>query len=87
MGRTVNPAGRPVNGRNVAAFNAAVFAEYGTVCHLCGKPGADTSDHLVTTSTDPSLRWDISNARPAHWSCNSSRGDAPLSGGWAAEGW
>jgi 5-methylcytosine-specific restriction endonuclease McrA len=87
MGRTVRPNGRPVNGRNVAAFNAAAFGEYGTTCHLCGRPGADTVDHLIPTSVDPTLRWDIGNVRPAHLSCNSERGDAPLTLAWSAAGW
>lgn len=87
MGRTVHPAGRPVNGRNIAVFSAAVFAEYGSTCHLCGQAGANSVDHLVPVSQDPSLRWDIANVRPAHLSCNSARGDAPLSMVWQAEGW
>lgn len=87
MGRTVSPGGRPVNGRNVAEFSSAVFAEYGSTCHLCGKPGAATVDHLVPVSQDPSLRWEISNCRPAHEECNFSRGDAPLSMVWQAQGW
>jgi 5-methylcytosine-specific restriction endonuclease McrA len=87
MGRTVRPNGRPVNGHNVAEFNEAVFAEYGRTCHLCGRPGADTSDHLIPTSVDPSLRWDIANARPAHRECNSERGDSAVPAAWSAAGW
>jgi len=87
MGRTVNPSGTPVNGRNVAEFNSAVFSVYGRTCHLCGSPGADTVDHLIPTSVSPSLRWEISNARPAHRHCNSARGDAPVPSEWRAPAW
>ena len=87
MGRTAAPVGAPVNGRRVAAYNAAVFGTYGRTCHLCGRPGADTVDHLVPTSVDPSMRWEVSNGRPAHWSCNSARGDAPVPDVWRADGW
>jgi hypothetical protein len=41
-----------------------VFAEHGTVCWLCGHPGADTVDHILPTAhggTD-----ELSNLRPAH---------------------
>lgn len=39
----------------------AVFELYGTTCHLCGLPGADTVDH-VRPGDDHSL----ANLRPAH---------------------
>lgn len=64
------------NGRKIARLAAAVFAERGRVCHLCGMPGADTLDHLLPRSlggTD-----DLENLAPAHKSCNSSRGAMPL---------
>lgn len=64
------------NGRKIARLAAAVFAERGRVCHLCGAPGADTLDHLVPRSmggTD-----ELENLAPAHKSCNSSRGAMPL---------
>lgn len=87
MGRTSAPGGKPVNGPNVAAFNAAVFARYGRVCHLCGRAGSDTVDHLVPTSVDPTQRWDVGNGRPAHRSCNSERGDAPVPSTYGAPSW
>jgi 5-methylcytosine-specific restriction endonuclease McrA len=44
------------------------------VCWLCSKPGADTVDHVLPLSIYPELAHDISNLRPAHRSCNSSKG-------------
>ncbi len=63
---------KPWGGRRVAAVWQMVADEYGTACHLCGRPGADTSDHLIPRSRggDDSL----GNLRPAHKSCNSRRG-------------
>jgi len=74
-------------GATVRRFFVAVVAHYGSTCHLCGRPGADTVDHLVPTSVDPSLRWEMSNVRPAHFSCNSSRKDRALAGEFYAAGW
>lgn len=64
------------NGRRIAALQAAVFAERGRVCHLCGRPGADTLDHIIPRSkggTD-----ELDNLMPAHKSCNSRRGAMDL---------
>ena len=44
------------------------------VCWLCGKPGADTVDHVLPLSLYPELAHDMSNLRPAHIACNSSKG-------------
>lgn len=43
------------------------------VCWLCGKPGADSVDHLVPVSHggDP---YERSNLAPAHLLCNQKRG-------------
>lgn len=65
----------------------AVFALYGTTCHLCGRPGATTVDHLEPISVRPDLQLEITNCRPAHRSCNLYRGDAPLATGYHARGW
>jgi 5-methylcytosine-specific restriction endonuclease McrA len=40
------------------------------ICWICGLPGADTRDHIVPLSKDSSSL----ATRPAHRSCNSSRG-------------
>lgn len=64
------------NGRKIGQLQAAVFAACGRVCHLCGRPGADTLDHLVPRSkggTD-----ELDNLAPAHKSCNSRRGAMAL---------
>lgn len=63
-------------GRKVAELTAAVFAERGRVCHLCGLPGADSIDHLIPRhrgGTDT-----LDNLAPAHRSCNSARGALSL---------
>jgi len=44
------------------------------VCWLCARPGADTVDHVLPLSLYPELAEDITNLRPAHMTCNSSRG-------------
>lgn len=63
-------------GRRSTSARALVLAEFGTVCHLCGRPGADTADHIIPRASggDDSL----DNMRPAHKSCNSARGDVSL---------
>lgn len=64
------------NGRKIAKLTAAVFAEHGRVCHLCGMPGANSIDHLVPRAAGGTD--DLDNLRPAHSRCNSSRGATPL---------
>ncbi|MFZ9392589.1 MAG: HNH endonuclease [Ilumatobacteraceae bacterium] len=44
------------------------------VCHICGKGGADTIDHIVAVAWGGSD--DITNLAPAHTSCNSRKRDA-----------
>lgn len=63
-------------GRYAQAMTALVLAEYGDICHLCGRPGATTADHLI-----PQVRGgddSLANLRPAHGPCNSARQDLPL---------
>jgi len=48
------------------------------VCHLCGKNGATTVDHIIPLSIAPELAHDLANLRPAHLRCNSSRGNRPV---------
>lgn len=69
-------------GRRAAALRAATLAEYGDVCHLCGRPGATTADHLIPRSQGGPDSLD--NLRPAHHSCNSARGAQSLTD-WRAQ--
>ena len=46
---------------------------HGDGCHLCGKSGADSLDHLVPYSWGGSNHPD--NLRPAHLRCNSKKGN------------
>ncbi|MCP2281076.1 HNH endonuclease [Nocardia amikacinitolerans] len=64
------------SGRRAQALRAATLATYGTLCHLCGRPGANTADHLIPHSQGGPDS--LENLRPAHKSCNSARGDMPL---------
>ncbi|WP_342669491.1 HNH endonuclease signature motif containing protein [Corynebacterium oculi] len=81
VGARVGPWGWPVGsrwaGRRATRLTAATLAAHGTVCHLCGLPGATTADHVVPRAAggDDSLE----NLRPAHSKCNSARGDKSLS--------
>ena len=43
-------------------------------CWLCGKPGADTVDHVLPLSIYPELARHMCGLRPAHNSCNSRKG-------------
>jgi 5-methylcytosine-specific restriction endonuclease McrA len=61
-------------GRRVGRFRALVFAQYGTQCWLCGRAGADTVDHIVPIQWGGDM-WSLANARPAHFGCNSGRGN------------
>lgn len=64
------------SGRQVTELRAAVLGAKGTVCHLCGYPGADTIDHLIPRSLGGDNS--VDNLAPAHHSCNSARGALPL---------
>ena len=48
--------------------------ESSDVCWLCGQPGATEVDHILPYKHFPELVFDISNLRPAHKKCNSSKG-------------
>jgi hypothetical protein len=45
-----------------------------TICALCGKPGANTADHIVSLMFGGDNS--IDNLQPAHQSCNSRKGAA-----------
>jgi len=63
-------------GRSTRAFRKMRIRilEMSDICWLCGQPGADTVDHIIPLSIDPSRGEDPTNRLPAHRSCNSSRG-------------
>lgn len=64
------------SGRRAQRLVKATLARYGDVCHLCGRRGATSADHIIPRAHggDDSL----DNLRPAHVSCNSSRGKMSL---------
>lgn len=64
------------NQRKRKATIGHVLAVKGTVCHLCGRPGADSADHVIPRSQGGTHALD--NLQPAHAACNSARGDTPL---------
>lgn len=58
--------------RNHQKFSDAIYELYGGKCWLCGKRNADTIDHVVPVAWGGSDH--PSNLKPAHRSCNSSKG-------------
>lgn len=64
-------------GRRVQALTRLVLATKGRTCHLCGLTGATTADHVTPRSKGGAV-WDLANLEPAHYGCNSARGDMDL---------
>ncbi len=72
--------------RKVRARFRAQCEKVGQPCHLCGQRIDYTEDsrdpweldHFYPRSVRPELALDPANFRPAHRSCNRSRGDAPV---------
>lgn len=60
-------------------LRAEAFKMYGRTCWICGRPGADTIDHLDPRSTHGPWIPHITRVRPAHTRCNSARGNKPSS--------
>lgn len=58
-------------GRKVAELRDQVLS-VSDICHLCGKPGADTVDHIIARKHGGGHELD--NLAPAHRSCNLARG-------------
>lgn len=67
---------RKWGGRPAAALVAATLDYYGDRCHLCGRPGADSADHVIPRDRGGPDRLD--NLRPVHHNapprCNRRRG-------------
>ena len=59
-------------GRVRSSELAALFNRYNGNCAYCGKPGADSFDHVIPTSRGGG--GDISNLLPAHTKCNQELG-------------
>ena len=57
---------------NTYRANRAAILEGSPLCWLCGRPGADTADHVVPYFMGGDDG--IDNLRPAHAKCNSKRG-------------
>lgn len=62
-------------------WRGIVLQVYGTTCHLCGKPGANSADHIIPRSKGGNDT--LENLRPAHQQCNAARTDMSL-GEWFA---
>jgi hypothetical protein len=76
-------------GRKVRRLTALVIAIKGTVCHLCGEPGANSPDHdpprieLVRAGVpDPDA---LAFLFPSHLLCNLTRNDRPVTAELRAE--
>ncbi|WP_431031517.1 HNH endonuclease [Plantibacter sp. RU18] len=64
-------------GRKAQEYVAGTLERYGTICRLCGLPGADSADHIIARSHGGAV-YDYANLRPAHQRCNESRGNRDL---------
>lgn len=82
------PRGDGYGGKPAQRWVAAVLAELGDTCHLCGHAGADSADHLKPRATHPHLMYDVRNGKPVHHKpcpvcgvrCNIRRKAKPLVG-------
>ncbi|PAJ70929.1 MULTISPECIES: HNH endonuclease [Corynebacterium] len=63
-------------GNRARALTLATLERYGSTCHLCGREGATTADHVIPRSHGGPDTLD--NLRPAHSRCNSARGNMSL---------
>jgi 5-methylcytosine-specific restriction endonuclease McrA len=65
-----------VTGRRGQQMLRLTLAVWGTMCHLCGKDGADSRDHVIPRAKGGPDTLD--NSRPAHMTCNRLRSDMDL---------
>ena len=72
------PASR--TGRPWARRRDQILRRDGGICHICGRPGADSADHLIPWAVTQDDR--PSNLAAVHhnvWpNCNRIRGDRPI---------
>lgn len=52
--------------------NRALILQGDPACWICGRPGANTADHVISVSRGGSNA--LENLRPAHFKCNQDRG-------------
>jgi 5-methylcytosine-specific restriction endonuclease McrA len=69
MGSALTAAGSTRKWRKLRAF---VLVRDGGICHICGRAGATTVDHLIPRAHGGSD--DPANLAAAHKSCNEARG-------------
>ncbi|RZU64598.1 HNH endonuclease [Microterricola gilva] len=63
-------------GRKAQQYVKLTLSTYGTVCWLCGLPGANSADHVIPRSKGGAV-FHLDNLGPAHKHCNESRGNRP----------
>lgn len=64
------------SGRPWRRLTARIVRRDGGICHLCGKPGATSADHLVPVSRGGTN--DPSNLKAAHPYCNRVRSNRSI---------
>jgi 5-methylcytosine-specific restriction endonuclease McrA len=63
-------------GRRSTEYVALTLETYGTICWLCGLPGATSADHIIPRSKGGAV-YDLQNLGPTHRRCNEARGNRP----------
>jgi 5-methylcytosine-specific restriction endonuclease McrA len=66
---------KPQYGADWRRLRLEALRRYGTTCWICGKPGADTVDHLNPVHVVGAGLPSIYDVRPAHRACNTRRGN------------
>lgn len=75
-GNPSTPPTRSRTGRPWQRLKRRIIRRDGGICHLCGKPGADTADHLIPHALGGTMA--PSNLKAAHVACNRKRGARPI---------